>query len=321
MGKTPHVKHHYIPQCYLRKFSDNVKSIHTYDKISSKKYSASIGNVCIIDNFYRLSEKYITENPEDEGKELFIECEYFSKNIEVKYSKVLNRIISSKDEILASKNKIFELSFDEKREIAAQIVIQFLRLPDIRADAIETFNDTMPDMVELFKQGLSIEKNNPDFLDLDIKADCDPVLLHANMTFMNDDFVNEFSEALANNYWSFIVSENGTFYTSDFPIVVEPHVKNDRSMYLGLAEYGSELTFPISKDIVLIIWDKEYFVNKKDSDCRFVLVDAKEERRQNLLRYFYAKRHVFSYHNDFHQIEFAKIIFGGKHIFKKFKPK
>lgn len=316
MGRA-NKKHHYIPQCYLRNFSYNGTKLHSYDKISSQIYAQNISDACQIPYFYKLSEEYIKENPIDAGKELAIECEYFANNIEPEYSKAINALIEVADRCINEKKRlILDIDFNTKKGIATFLAIQFLRLPYIRTHTIDTFNDMMPQMLELFKQGMALETKDPKYLELNIKAHCDPALEHANTTFMNEQFVDGFAEALANNYWSFLVSEKGNFYTSDFPIVVEPHVKDVRPMYLGLTQYGAEVTFPISKNLVLAIWDKEYFADKKDSDCGFTIIDAKEERRLNYLRYFYAKRHVFSFHNDFQKIEFAKAIEGGKHIFK-----
>lgn len=36
------MKQHYIPRCYLRRFSDNDKSIYTYDKLHCKSYNANL---------------------------------------------------------------------------------------------------------------------------------------------------------------------------------------------------------------------------------------------------------------------------------------
>lgn len=315
-SKKEHTRHHYIPQCYLRNFSDNGVNIYTYDKYSSTSYYARIEDRCTIDDFYRLSKGYIKENPQDTGKELFIECDYLSSNIEPNFSKIISWLISRKEQCLKDENKNIGLSFNDKKVIAAHIAIQYLRLPIMKTDVLDTFNQIMPQMIDLFKQGIAIENNDQRFNDLDITAHCDPALYHAGMTFMNKEFINEFAEILANNYWSFLVSGNGIFYTSDFPIVVEPHVPNVRPMYLGLAQYGAELTFPISKDIVITIWDKEYFASKRDSDCKFITVDAKEERRQNSFRYFYARRNVFSFHNDFKMIDVHKTINNDCHCFK-----
>ena len=59
----------------------------------------------------------------------------------------------------------------------------------------------------------------------------------------------EFADTIANNIFVFWVSNEKDFYTSDFPIVVSPHVQNVRPMYMGLAQYGGELTFPLSPGI------------------------------------------------------------------------
>ncbi|MGL4853406.1 MAG: DUF4238 domain-containing protein, partial [Phocaeicola sp.] len=124
----------------------------------------------------------------------------------------------------------------------------------------------------------------------------------------------DFADAIANNIWVFLVSKNNDFYTSDFPIVVEPHVSNVRSMYMGLAQYGGELSYPLSPDLMLIVYDRAYFKDRERCDCTFTIADDKEIRRQNMLRYFYAKRHIFSRKKDFNLIN---MIFGmeGRHIF------
>ena len=118
------------------------------------------------------------------------------------------------------------------------------------------------------------------------------------------------------------VEENGDFYTSDFPIVVEPHVKNALPMYMGLAQYGGELTFPLSPTLMIVVFDRVYFKEKEEYDCTFSIATDKEIRRQNMLRYFYAKRHVFSAKKDFQLIDMIYKL-KGHHIFvnSNFKSK
>lgn len=36
------MKQHYTPRCYLRRFSDNEKSIYTYDEKDLKSYRANV---------------------------------------------------------------------------------------------------------------------------------------------------------------------------------------------------------------------------------------------------------------------------------------
>ena len=73
---------------------------------------------------------------------------------------------------------------------------------------------------------------------------------------------------------------------------------------MGLAQYGGELTMPLSPELALSVYDRSYFKHKEDIDGAFVNADDKEVRRQNCLRYMYATQHVFSYKNDFSLIDF-----------------
>ena len=315
MDGRANIKHHFIPQCYLRKFSNTEKSIWTYDKINSKIYNSAIDNVCCIDNFYKLSEKYLRNNPQDVDKALTIECDYFSYYIEPEYNMLINKLISNKDTWLIDKTKDKAFSKDQKKAFSRHIVIQYFRLKETRDIISSAYDNSMPKLMDIFKELVAQTENDPKINEVDINIDYDPALLHANHSFLNDKLVSDFSNALSENYWSFLVSKNSRFYTSDYPIVVEPHVPDVIPENLGLTQYGAELTFPITKDILVTIWDKRYFADKKDLDCLFYFIDSKEERRQNSFRYFYAKRHVFSFHNDFKLIDLHKIINNNCHYF------
>ena len=63
------MKQHYIPRCYLRRFSDNEKSIYTYDKVNAKSYNASLMSVCCEEDLYTLSDEYVKKCREEaQGK-------------------------------------------------------------------------------------------------------------------------------------------------------------------------------------------------------------------------------------------------------------
>ena len=73
---------------------------------------------------------------------------------------------------------------------------------------------------------------------------------------------------------------------------------------------------PLSPSLTVSIYDSNYFKDKNDMDGSFIEADAKEIRRQNLLRYMYATRHVFSFKNDFSLIDSYFKLYG-KHLFLK----
>ena len=61
------MKQHYIPRCYLKRFSDNEKSIHAFDKAHNKSYRASLMSVCCEEDLYTLSDEYVKKS-RDESK-------------------------------------------------------------------------------------------------------------------------------------------------------------------------------------------------------------------------------------------------------------
>ena len=51
--------------------------------------------------------------------------------------------------------------------------------------------------------------------------------------------------------------------TWDKPILLKPHHKEKVSFYKGFWEAGVEIIFPISKNLIIIILDQEYFFRAK----------------------------------------------------------
>lgn len=312
------MKQHYIPRCYLKRFSDNERCIHTYDKLRCRQYNASMMSVCCDDDIYTMSDEYVRSNNE-EGKssidKLSIESEHFAKTVEPLYSQILNQIDEIKDEWMTGKDH-YRLMHVEKKELALHIVTQYFRLPQIGDSMVDDYVRMEKAELDMIKHVMSVQTGNEALKKLEIGIKCEKPALHANLSYLNDETLMSFSESIANNIFVFWVSSEKDFYSSDFPIVVSPHVEDVRPMYMGLAQYGGELTIPLSPENVLSVYDREYFKDMESLDGSFIKADAKEVRRQNLLRYFYASRHVFSYKNDFSLIDSYYGLYG-KHMFMK----
>lgn len=312
------MKQHYIPRCYLRRFSDNEKSISSYDKMQCKRYNASMMSVCCEDDLYTMSDEYVRSNNE-EGKStidnLSIEKGHFAKTIEPLYSQMLNQIDEIKDEWMSGKDH-YRLLYKEKRELALHIVTQYFRLPQIGDSMVDDYMRMEKAGLDMIKHIMAVQTGNDEFKKLEVGLECEKPALHATLSYLNEETLMCFAEAITNNIFVFWVSPEKDFFTSDFPIVVSPHVDNVRPLYMGLAQYGGELTMPLSPEIVLSVYDRQYFKDKESLDGCFIEADDKEVRGQNILRYCYASRHVFSYKNDFSLIDFTYRLYG-KHIFMK----
>lgn len=310
------MKQHYIPRCYLKRFSDNDKSIFTYDKQQSKVYPASMMSVCCEDDMYSISDSYVEKSNKETSSQinrLSLEHSHFANSVEPMFSQLLQSIDVIKEEWISQREQ-YRLQFKEKRELALHLVTQFFRHPELKNSTVDDYLRMEKAGIDMVKCFLAKEKGDESINNLKIDVQCEAPVLHAQLTYLNDEMLMDFADAIASNIWMFLVSKNSDFYTSDFPIVVQPHVKNTRPMYMGLAQYGGELTYPLSPSLVLVVFDRAYFKEKIEYDCTFSIADDKEIRRQNMLRYFYAKRNVFSSKKDFSLIEMIYKV-EGNHIF------
>lgn len=289
------MKQHYIPRCYLKRFSENEKSIYTYDKIHCKRYNASLMSVCCEDDLYTISDNYVKNNNE-EGKSvinsLSIETDHFAHTIEPLYAQFLKQIDEIKREWLAG-NDHYRLNYLEKREFALHIVTQYFRMPQIGDVMVNDYIRMEKAGMDMVKEFMAMQTGNEEYRTLEIDVTCEKPVLHANLSYLNYDSLMMFANAIANNIFVFWISKGNDFYTSDFPIVVSPHVKNVHPLFMGLAQYGGEVTFPLSPGLALSIYDRDFFKDKESLDGCFIEASDKEIRRHNYLRYMYAA-HMYS---------------------------
>lgn len=312
------MRQHFIPRCYLKRFSDNKRSIHTYDKIHCKKYNASLMSVCCEDDLYTMSEEYVKEsNERGDGviNRFTIETDHFAHGVEPLYARFLAQVDGIKEDWVTGKDH-YRLQFLEKREFALHILTQYFRMPQIGDVMVDDYIRMERAGIDMIKEIMAVQTGNEDFRKLEVGVKCEKPALHANLSYLDNETLMTFANAIANNIFVFMISKENDFYTSDFPIVVSPHVKNVSPMYMGLAQYGGELTIPLSPSLALSIYDRAYFKDKVELDGAFVEASNKEVRRQNFLRYMYATQHVFSYKNDFSLIDFVYNL-DGKHPFLK----
>lgn len=312
------MKQHYIPRCYLKRFSKNEKCIYTYDKIHSKRYNASLMSVCCEDDLYTISDNYVKNNNE-EGKcminGLSIETDHFAHTIEPLYAQFLKQIDEIKGEWVTG-NDHYRLNYLEKREFALHIVTQYFRMPQIGDVMVNDYIRMEKAGMDMVKEFMAVQTGNEEYRTLKIDLTCEKPVLHANLSYLDHDNLMMFANAIAKNIFVFWISKGNDFYTSDFPIVVSPYVKNVRPLFMGLAQYGGEVTFPLSPDLALSIYDREFFKDMERLDGSFIEASDKEIRRHNYLRYMYATQHVFSYKNDYSLIEFVYKL-EGQHPFLK----
>lgn len=318
MGKQTK-RQHYIPRCYLKRFSSDAKSVYAYDKKLSKTYQTSIMSVCYENNIYTISDEFISRNNAEKGASKInsqtIEHDFFSKDIEPNLDLLLRQIDEMREDW--QKDKIqYNLDDKEKLEIALHLVSLYFRHPLVMESTVDNCIRAEKAQIDMVKMMMAKMTGEEKYNKLQIDLEYDKSALSAKTTFMNGEFLMEFANAISKNIFVFWVSEGKDFYTTDFPIVVYPHVENVRPLYMGLAQYGGEIMFPLSPKVALSIYDREYFKGNDALDGCFVEADDKEIRRHNMTHYFYALRHVFCLKNDFSLIDFIYGYNRNEHVFR-----
>jgi len=127
-------KQHYVPQCYLRRFSADTKTVWMYDKGLGKIIRPSISNICCEKDLYTITEETVKENAANGNNisKLCLESDFFASQWEPSYNSCLNLLDNKAKECIVKGIPKMQLSDDEKMAFANHITVQFLRLPQIK---------------------------------------------------------------------------------------------------------------------------------------------------------------------------------------------
>lgn len=239
-------KQHYIPQCYLRNFSPNDKNIFIYDKMKGDSFRNTVESVANIDYFYDLPEKFIENIEEIPNGTKFYEKAFFADTVEKYFNNILGQIID-KGNLWLRNEDIDEIINPHEKELFSQLIaIQYLRMPNIRekySNARKKGIDCTSDIIKSFLSCQNPElKGEIDSFQVAYDESFDPIL-HSEI-YADEELYIEIANQILNKHWVYFIAENKDFYTSDNPIIIKPHIPNQRPFYEGFGMTGAEIIFP-----------------------------------------------------------------------------
>jgi hypothetical protein len=300
MVNKKHTKQHFIPVCYLRGFSANDKTLYVYDKQISKAYCKAIEKIGYAENLYRIDKKYLNKQLKDPIDENHYETEYFAKNIESEYNRILIDIKRRAQEWLAHKNPTSAFSSNvDKDHFAAYVGIQYLRLPWVREMHYNSYEKAQDKRMEIIKAFLISE--NPELeqsRDLKFKHDERYGAVLHSFLYSDPEVVNTTQDRLLKKSWTIWVSPKNNLFTSDNPLIVINRLRVDAPAG-DLTMHGAQIIFPISGNLALSMWDHDGFDHGKHVLDGFNLITSQEMRTHNLYQYLNARRHVYQAGSDF----------------------
>jgi len=317
MKNIKHKKQHFIPQCYLRWFSVNGKFINVYSKIRKKSYPQAISNTACQENFYKISEKFLSLFNNETFKPNSIEIDFFDKIVERLLGPLLKTINQKADGWRSEKNNLNTLSKLEKEKFAALIAIQYLRMPNIRDKYYLAHKESASAELEIIKSFISNQyPESKEFIDnIEMHDDEDYKPIEHFKIFADQELVDNIQDHILDKIWIFYVSTEKDFYTSDNPIIIKPHLENQPPLYEGFGMKGVEIIFPISSSVLLTLWDKKYFIDREFQDNKFYLINKKEKLHYNCYQYIWANEEIYFIENNFQLVNDLKAANYGDEIF------
>ncbi|QHW35420.1 DUF4238 domain-containing protein (plasmid) [Paenibacillus rhizovicinus] len=276
MGKT--VKNqHYVPQIYLRHFTNNYNLIGVIESKTGNRFSCNIKNVAAERYFYDIDE--LDEQP----------METILSRIEPLFATIFPKIKSRF--MLSNPENVFEthdvLDSDSFTYAAFWLTLQLYRTKKMR----NAFYDSFTALANWFIT---------DFTEQVSPAELHVKLLHNHVL---QDF--ELSKSMFTDYyWSVAVNQTEwPFVTSDTPVVrsqaFERSDKNVTWMAQQLNEgnishnYGTVVTYPFDPMFSLLLWEKKHFHYMQRFDNRFLPADQITVVMMNKSQMDNCERHAF----------------------------
>ena len=284
---TNKIKHHFVPQFYLKRFCHNVESVFVYDKFKRKSYVANVRNIAEERYFYDISEEFVTDEMKAKG--------YTRQSVEDAFAKLEAEFKRALDNFL--KRPRFTLrNYATRFEIAQFILIQTLRTKEARDFIIETETK-----IRQHRFHNDLRKDHPDIPEdqyPEIQLDPEHAsLLHAQYIF-NPDELERRSKELCKLIWT--VADNRTsklLYASDHPIIKQ-------SMADGLGGpnrkfYGKRMFYPITPTKGILIFDREYYKRLEQFDGGVYVLSESDIATFNREQVIQSNRQVYSLDGDF----------------------
>jgi hypothetical protein len=273
--------HHYVPQFYLRRFTDASGHLWLWDRDQDRVFRTRPNSVAAENNFYWHEELAAL------GHDPLVMEKQFSQ-LEGEVAKITGQWLEWLPDMKPMEN--VEVPNINRELVSLYVALQFLRTADAR--------EILAAFAEQKVYGKPV-------------AGTEKRLLHLDMLW-KDSIYEGLAERIRNATWLF--GRNITaipFITSDNPVAFRT---GDNAMWLKVGMYsdGTYSVFPMAPTIVMYCHPKEPpWENLGRLDCCLSPVTFTEEmvESENGAQVFMASRFIMSPRNDFErEREFAKTI-------------
>ena len=227
-------KQHYVPQFYLRHFSDNDKIVYVYNINNKKAFPMNVKNICQKDYFYC-----------DDSE---LELEQNLGKIERKQARIIAEVIRNLN--------ISSISIEDKFYLHVFILMQCTRTKaskDLSESFIDTFFDAYIKSPMKESNYLADKGIKPESID-SLKMNVDrPHLMGMFLAMLGADLIRDLKMVLILN------QTDRNFITSDAPLCLYNYIKPKNYGMLGFQSPGLLIFCPLNEKVLLLLFDPELY--------------------------------------------------------------
>ena len=306
-------KEHYDPQGYLEKWCiPGSLQVNVFDKEKDEARTNHIEDIASENYFYDLNLegvftaeeiKYYDLEGVDLSKiddEQYIE-NFFANNVEGIFKKALEQIIFRVRAMNAWEiNNCLFIKPKQVFSFSVLLALQYIRVKRVR--------NSIEELTDLLDQALRDKNASQELIDKYTKTSKNQLkYIHGKMIF-DSEWILHFARTFSSHIW-LLLKNNTTqpFFTSDNPIGTAEHVHNPYMAMSGVSSEGVEIYFPLSPDLMLVMFEKTYHSNMMSKNYRIVEIDDLDMIDDyNSRSVMNSSRCVFSQTGDFSIIEKMK---------------
>lgn len=274
------IKQHYVPQSYLRFFSQKRKTIWevvVVDKKNQKTYIANVRDVAFERNFYTVEEL---------GEKKYTYEVFYAEQVEPLISKTFKQLISNCITVF-SKDRDIVISNDLRGRISIILVTQLLRTPKARSYQYDISKKIFPTVIDNTVKSLS-SYISPEQKKKLQTYNHDALFKEIDMSIITDvNRIESFTEVIFNKQWIVYLNNDykkNPFVTSDHPVVqINMDSISTKLNDNGIARKNTIIHYPINSQLMLAIYDKQNFLFQFMDEMDGQLVYLNSEKDSNYI--------------------------------------
>lgn len=295
---TKPIRHHHVPQTYLKNFSFKRKEqfkLYTLDKSLYKIFEANVDDVAVEKNFYtvkKLEDSYAWEN-------------FYAKYIEPMMGTTIANIIKVSESCLI-KDRVDILETKLKSKLAIIMVCQLLRGKHSRKFEEKIFKEKSPEIIAEAKRKFMGKGNKQlDNILENYQISEDIFKLSAMDATISMERISKIAQVLFNRNWVvYRIIGHSEFVTSDNPVMFMDRQSFDVTpFHNGISNNNTVTFFPISPKLMIATYSySTYWGLLNAYNEKLLFIDGKKDIRfiNNLNRkqMEQCSRQVFGYSKE-----------------------